>query len=126
MLPVGSSSDWLGVQEHTAAFLEQLSSGTTLTLSATRPSGKNSDSEIERINKVCSRMILFLHSVSWGMSGCALLPLRLAHTLLGVPLVCAVQTHGPVPTFWYACAGLATAKYSPSSTGAWHAVSAAC
>ena len=43
----------LCLQELTSGYLEQLSSGTTLTLSATRP-GSRGLTEIERINKVCT------------------------------------------------------------------------
>ena len=40
------------LQELTSRYLEQLSSGTTLTLAAFRPATKSGAAEIERINKV--------------------------------------------------------------------------
>ena len=48
-------------QELTSRYLEQLSSGTTLTLAAFRPASKSGAAEIERITKV--RSVLSLTSV---------------------------------------------------------------
>lgn len=45
------------LQELTAKYLEQFSSGVTLTLAAFRPSSKSGAAEIERITKVCSKPI---------------------------------------------------------------------
>ena len=45
-------------QELTSRYLEQLSSGTTLTLAAFRPASKSGAAEIERITKVWSVLSL--------------------------------------------------------------------
>ena len=44
----------LALQELTSRYLEQLSSGTVLTLAAFRPASKSGAAEIERITKVSS------------------------------------------------------------------------
>ena len=52
VMTFGETRDHSLLQEHTSLYLQQLASGTTLMLSATKPSAKaGADAEIEKITK---------------------------------------------------------------------------
>lgn len=56
--------DCVMVQELTSRYLEQLSSGTTLSLAAFRPASKSGAAEIERITKVKTAVVEYLKVLS--------------------------------------------------------------